>query len=153
MPPRCSWAEMGLSLNSLVAAAVLALPHLVLPAAAPAGAADETRALSNPQGTHIVNPTVTGAILDRDGSPTVWLASFGRTATLRSGDRSGHHLRAGVGDSQVILGGCVSICGGAARKGSWRELRTSTEDDGGTGPGTTSHTSPMTAAPGPDRRG
>jgi len=95
----------------LVAASVLALPHLILPAA-PAGAAEETRALSNPHGTRIASPSVTGTILDRDGSLALWLASFGRTATLRSGDRSGEHLRAGVRDSQVILGGL--------RIGLWR---------------------------------
>lgn len=113
--PRCLSGSHGRRwsspLNSLVAAAVLALPTLVL-LAAPVGAAEETRALSNPHGTRITNPTVTGTILDRDGSLTLWRASFGRTATSRSGDRSGEHPRAGVRDSQVILGGL--------RIGLWR---------------------------------
>ena len=100
-------------LSSLVATAVFVLPHLILPAA-PAGAAgvDEMRALSSPHGTRITDPTVTGTILNRDGSLTVWRASFGRMAASRSGDRLGGHLTAGIRDPKPILGGL--------RIGLWR---------------------------------
>ena len=93
-------------LSSLVAAAVFVLPHLVLPAApADAAGVDETRTLSNPRGTHIADSTVTGTILNRDGSPAVWRASLGRRAASRSGDHLGGHLRAGIRDPKPISGG------------------------------------------------
>ena len=116
-PTRClpdpggrRWAS---PLNLLVAAAVFVLPHLVLPAA-PAGAAgvDEVRAQSSPRRTRIADPTVTGTTLNRDGSLTVWRASFGRRAPPRSVDRSGGHLTAGIRDPKPILGGL--------RIGVWR---------------------------------
>ena len=95
------WAS---PLNSLVAAAVLALPHPALPAA-PADLFGDTGAPSNPRGTRIANPSVTGTLLNRDWSLTVWRASFGRTATSRSGDLLDGHVTAGIRDSKPTLGG------------------------------------------------
>ena len=103
-PPGPGGRRWASPLNSWVVAVVLALPLLVLPTA-PAGAADEMWALSNPRGTRIAGPTVSGTILGRDGSPMVWRASFGPTAASWPGGRSGEHPRAGVRDSQVLLGG------------------------------------------------